>query len=41
VGGVRRRLEQTNTTIANRIANISVEFAAKDVAAKKLTVDER
>jgi hypothetical protein len=28
-------------TIANRVANISVEFAAKDVAAKKLTVDER
>jgi hypothetical protein len=34
-------LEQTNTAIANRIAEISVEFAAKEVATKRLMVAER
>jgi hypothetical protein len=29
-------LEQTNATIANRIAEISMEFATKEVAAKRL-----
>jgi hypothetical protein len=34
-------LEQTNTAIASRAAEISVEFAAKKVAAKKLMAAER
>jgi hypothetical protein len=34
-------LEQTNAAIASRVAKISVEFAAKEAAAKKLMAAER
>jgi hypothetical protein len=34
-------LEQTNATIASRAAEISVEFAAKEAATKKLMAVER
>jgi hypothetical protein len=34
-------LEQKNTAIANRVAELSVEFAAKEAAAKKLMAAER
>jgi hypothetical protein len=34
-------LEQTNAAIANRAAKISVEFAAKEVAAKRLMAAKR
>jgi hypothetical protein len=33
-------LEKTNAAIANRVAEISVEFAAKETAAKKLMATE-
>jgi hypothetical protein len=34
-------LEQTNTAIANRVAEISVEFTSKEAAAKNLMAAER
>jgi hypothetical protein len=34
-------LEQTNTAIANRVADISMEFTAKEAAAKRLMAAER
>jgi hypothetical protein len=34
-------LKQTNAVIASRVAKISVEFAAKEAAAKKLMAAER
>jgi hypothetical protein len=34
-------LEQTNAAIANRAAEISMEFAAKEAAAKRLIAAER
>jgi hypothetical protein len=34
-------IEQTNAAITNRVAEISVEFSAKEAAAKKLMAAER
>jgi hypothetical protein len=34
-------LEQTNAAIVNRVVKISMEFAAKEAAAKRLMAAER